>query len=70
MMVAKLFIDLMRSTTSSSSSLDTKSNLFRMMRSANATWCSASLMFPSGLTSSRWMWMCFASTKHTTLSMR
>mmetsp|Transcript_23057 Transcript_23057/g.91436 ORF Transcript_23057/g.91436 Transcript_23057/m.91436 type:complete len:254 (+) Transcript_23057:620-1381(+) len=66
---ANWLMPAMRALIAASSSGDTKSTLFKMMRSAKATCCTASLTAPSGLTSSRCAATCFASARQTTESI-
>mmetsp|Transcript_30087 Transcript_30087/g.59747 ORF Transcript_30087/g.59747 Transcript_30087/m.59747 type:complete len:246 (-) Transcript_30087:168-905(-) len=62
-MGAKALMVLILAVTLSMSAAVTRSTLFRMMRSANASCSTASFSAPSGLTSSRCCSTCFASTR-------
>mmetsp|Transcript_27669 Transcript_27669/g.89374 ORF Transcript_27669/g.89374 Transcript_27669/m.89374 type:complete len:200 (-) Transcript_27669:414-1013(-) len=67
---AKALMECSRDLTSSSSALLTKSILFRRIRSANATCCTASLTVPSGRTSLMCVVIFLASTSEMTPSIR
>ncbi len=68
--MANLLIFAKRSLRAFFSSSVTRSTLLRRILSANATCWSASLILPSGFTSSRCKFTCLASAKQTILSMR
>mmetsp|Transcript_12322 Transcript_12322/g.40320 ORF Transcript_12322/g.40320 Transcript_12322/m.40320 type:complete len:236 (+) Transcript_12322:320-1027(+) len=69
MISAKWLMVLTRAVIAASSSSFTRSTLLSSTLSQKAICCTASFTAPSGFTSSRWLWTCFADARHSTESM-